>query len=132
MRDEDIYKEANKKVKAKKGFFYHLIAYAFVIGMLYVLMQFENNGELLPVIIVALSWGIGLASHYFKTFGTEHLDFLGINPNWEEEALEKEIEKLERKREMKEYIRKEKDFLNDREGLELREIEKRPLEDDFD
>lgn len=132
MRDEDIYKEANKKVKAKKGFFYHLIAYAFVIGMLYVLMQFENNGELLPVIIVALSWGIGLASHYFKTFGTEHLDFLGINPNWEEEALEKEIEKLERKREMKEYIRKEKDLLNDREGLELKEIEKRPLEDDFD
>ena len=130
MENEDIYKEANKRVQAKKGFFYHLIAYVFVIGMFYTLMHFENNGEILPVIFVALSWGIGLASHYFKTFGTQHLDVLGINPNWEEEALEKEIEKLERKRERK--IRKEKDLLNEAEGLALKEIEKRPLEDDFD
>ena len=130
MKDEDIYNAANKRVKAKKGFFYHFIAYAFVIGMFYALMHFENNGEILPVIFAALSWGIGLVSHYFKTFGTEHLAVLGIDPNWEEEELEKEIEKLERKRERK--IRKEKDLLNDAEGLALKEIEKRPLEDDFD
>lgn len=131
MRDEDIYKAANKRVKEKKGFFYHFIAYAFVIGMLYTLMYFENNGEMLPVIIVALSWGIGLAIHYFKTFGTEHLDILGINPNWEEAELEKEIERLERKRELKEQIRKERELLDEAEGLELKEMQKRPLEDDL-
>ena len=132
MKDEDIYQAANKRVKAKKGFFYHFIAYAFVIGLLYTLMYFENNGEILPVIIVALSWGIGLAIHYFQTFGTEHLEILGINPNWEEEELEKEIERLERKRELKEQIREERSLLDDTEGLTLKEIEKRPLEDDFE
>lgn len=132
MKDEDIYRAANKRIKAKKGFFYHFIAYAFIIGMLYTLMQFENNGEILPVIIVGLSWGIGLVIHYFQTFGTEHLDILGINPNWEEEELEKEIERLERKRELKEQIRREQNLLDEAEGLELKEIQKRPLEDDFD
>jgi len=131
MKDEDIYNKAAEKVKAKKGFFHHFIAYACVIGMLYAIMYFENNGEILPVIIVALSWGIGLASHYFKAFGTEHLEVLGINSNWEEEELEKELKKLERKRELKERIRNERILLDDAESLELKEIEKRPLDDDF-
>ncbi len=132
MKDEDIYKKANKRVQAKKGFFYHFLAFAFTIGMLYAIMYFENNGELLPVIIVALSWGIGLVTHYLKTFGTEHLEFLGISSNWEEEELEKEIERLERKRELKELLRRERSLLDDSEDLELKEIEKRPLEDDLD
>ena len=132
MRDEEIYKEAAKKVKAKKGFFYHLIAYAFVIGMLYAIMHFENNGEMLPVIIVALSWGIGLAAHYFSTFGTKNLEFLGINADWEEDALEEEIERLSRKRELKERIREEKMRMEDPDGLELREIEKRLRDEDID
>ena len=90
MENEDIYEKAKKKVKAKKGFFYHLLAYASVIGMLYAIMYFENNGEVLPVIIVGLSWGIGLVAHYFNAFGTENLEILGISADWEEEALEKE------------------------------------------
>ncbi|GJM35892.1 MAG: hypothetical protein DHS20C18_48930 [Saprospiraceae bacterium] len=132
MKNEDIYKKAKKRVQAKKGFFYHLLAYAFTVGMLYAIMHFEKNGEILPVIIVALSWGIGLATHYFKTFGTEHLDFLGINSNWEEEELEKEIKRLERKRELQERISKEKSLLDDSEDLRLKEIEKKPLQGDFD
>lgn len=131
MRNEDIFAEASKKVKAKKGFFYHFLAYACIIGMLYAIMYFENNGEMLPVIIVALSWGIGLAAHYFKVFGTENLGILGINPDWEEEELEQEIEKLKRKRELKELIREEKNLLDDLESLELKEIEKRPLDNDY-
>lgn len=129
MDNEDIYAKARKKVKAKKGFFYHFFAYACIIGMLYAIMHFENNGEMLPVIIVGLSWGIGLAAHYFKAFGTENLDILGISPNWEEEELEQEIEKLKRKRELKERIRAERNLLEDLENLELKEIRKRPLDD---
>ncbi|MEL6986644.1 MAG: 2TM domain-containing protein, partial [Bacteroidota bacterium] len=70
MEEGDIYKKAAKKVKAKKGFFYHLIAFACIIGMLYAIMYFENNKQFLPVIIVGLSWGIGLGIHYFSVFGT--------------------------------------------------------------
>lgn len=130
MENEDIYQEAKNKVKAKKGFFYHFLAYAFIIGMLYAIMYFENNGEMLPVIIVGLSWGIGLVTHYLKVFGTENLGFLGISPNWEEEELEQEIERLERKRELRERLKQEQD-LADLDSLELKEIEKKPLKDDF-
>ena len=102
MDNEEIYQEARRKVKAKKGFLYHFAAYASVIGLLYAIMYFENNGDLLPVILVALSWGIGIVIHYLKAFGTENLDFLGISPDWEEEELEQEIEKIKKRRELKE------------------------------
>lgn len=131
MKNEEIYEKANKRVEAKKGFFYHFLAYALVIGMLYAIMYFENDGEILPIIIVACGWGIGLTIHYFKTFGTEHMEFLGINSNWEEEELEKEIERLERIKGMKERIKKENSLLDDVGDLELKEIEKIRLEDDF-
>lgn len=130
MENDDIYENARKKVKAKKGFFYHLLAYVLVIGMLYVIITSENNGEILPVIIVALSWGIGLSGHYFKAFGTEHLGILGIDPDWEEEELEKEVERMTRKRELKEKLKKEKSLLDEAERLELKEIVKRPLDAD--
>ena len=130
MKNEDIYEKANKRVKAKKGFFYHFLAYALTLGMLYAIMHFENNGEILPVIIVGLSWGIGLAAHYLSAFGTENLEFLGINSNWEEEELNKELGKLTRKRELKEQIREEKRLLDESEKLELKEIQKKSLEDD--
>lgn len=130
MKNEDIYEKANKKVKAKKGFLYHFFAYVLTLGMLYAILHFENNGEILPVIIIGLSWGIGLVSHYLSAFGTENLEILGINSNWEEEELEKELEKLTRKRELKDQIRQEKNLLDEYENLELKEIDKRTLEED--
>lgn len=130
MHEEDIYEIANKKVKAKKGFFYHFLAYALTLGMLYAILHFENNGEILPLFIVGLSWGIGLAAHYLSTFGTENLEFLGINSNWEEDELEKELVKLRRKRELKVQIRDEKNLLDEFDNLELKEIEKRPIKED--
>jgi hypothetical protein len=71
MKNEDLYEKASKKVKAKKIFFYHLSAFVLTLTMLYAIMFYENNGELLPVIIVGLSWGIGLVAHYFGVFGTD-------------------------------------------------------------
>ena len=127
MENEEIYIEATKRVRAKKGFIQHLMAFVGVIAMLYTIMYFENGGNMLPVIIVALSWGIGLAAHYLKAFGTEHLGFLGLSPDWEEEELEKEIEKLTYKRELKEQVLHEKKLLNEVDNLELKEIEKKHL-----
>lgn len=131
MEDSDIYEEAERNVKAKKGFMYHAIAYAGVLGLLYTIMKFGNNGDMLPVMIVGISWGIALASHYFKTFGTQHLDFLGFSTNWEEEELEKEIDKLKRSRRLREEVQEEKTRLAELDELELKEIQKRPLDRDF-
>lgn len=126
-----MYQEASKKLKRKKGFFYHLFAYVCIIGMLYAIQYFEADGSLLPVIIVALSWGIGIIAHYFQTFGTEHLDFLGISPDWEEKELEKEVERLKRKRALQERLKEENELLEDFERLDLKETEKRPADDEF-
>ncbi|NRB65275.1 MAG: 2TM domain-containing protein [Saprospiraceae bacterium] len=131
MKNENIYTKAGKKVKAKKRFFFHFFTYACILGLLYAISYFEDDGNPLPTIIVALSWGIAIVTHYFKVFGTEHLGFLGISPNWEEEELEHEIEKLKRKRELKENIIKERNLLDDLEKLELREMANRPLDDDY-
>lgn len=128
MENEDLYEEARRKVLAKKGFLYHFAAYASIIGMLYAIIHFEGNGGILPVVIVALSWGIGIAIHYLKVYGTENLDFLGISPDWEEEQLEQELEKLKRRKELKERIKKEKSLEEDLDSLELKEIEKRPID----
>ncbi len=131
MNDEEIYKKARKKVKAKKGFFGHLLTYVMIIGMLYVICS-ENTGNILPVIVIAMSWGIGLGFHYLYTFGTEHLDFLGFESDWEERELQKEVDRLERKRALKNRISNEERLLNDSEPLELKEIIKKPLRRDLD
>jgi len=131
MEDRDIYEEAERNVKAKKKFMYHAIAYVGVLGLLYTIMIFENNDNMLPMMIVGISWGIGLASHYFKTFGTQHLDFLGFSTNWEEEELEKEIDKLKRSRRLREEVQEEKNRLAELEELELKEIHKKPLDREF-
>ncbi len=132
MNDEEIYKEARQKVNAKKGFFAHLLTFALIIGMLYFIICYEAGGPLLPVVVVAMSWGIGLGIHYLKTFGTEHLDFLGFESDWEEQELQKEVERLERKRELKDRLKNEKSLLDDSEPLKLKEIVKKPLRRDMD
>ena len=48
----------------------------------------------------------------------------GINPNWEEEELEKEIDRLTYQRELKEQLAKEQSLLEDLERLELKELKK--------
>ncbi len=127
MTHHDIYEQAAKKVKAKKGFVYHLVAYVLTLALLYVIMYFENDGELLPVLIVGLSWGIGLAAHYFHAFGTENLELFGVNSDWEEEELEKELDRLVRKRELREQIDRETDLLDELERLQSKEKTKQPL-----
>lgn len=124
MNNEDLYEKAQQKVKVKKSFYYHLISYVGVLSLLYAIMYFENQGQFLPVIIVGLSWGIGLAAHYFSAFG-------GFNPDWEEEALENELDRLTRKRQLKEEIQKEKALLDEMDILELRELEKKNMDRDY-
>lgn len=125
-KNQDIYKKAAKRVRSKKRFFYHFLFYAFTLALLSIILKYDNGGDYIPVFIVALSWGSIIAIHYFKAFGTEQLGFLGVNTNWEEDELEKEIQKLTYKRELKEELEKERNLLKDSEELVLKKIEKMP------
>lgn len=130
-KEEDLYEQATKKVANKKAFISHAAAYVLTVGMLYAIMYFEGDGEMLPVIILALSWGVGLSAHYFASFGTRHLEFLGIDRDWEEEALIEEIESLKRKRALREELAYEKNLWDEQERLELRQMERTALRNDL-
>lgn len=58
---EEAYREARKHASAKIGFLTHFIIYGSVLALILV-----SSGNLRATFIVALSWGIGIAIHYFK------------------------------------------------------------------
>ena len=121
MRDYHTYKEAKKRVKAKKGFYSHLsvfIAVTVFFVILNLVSSFNGNRELwffYPI----LPWSIGLIIHYLTIFG-----FPGsraLSKEWEERELEKEMERLERLKYPK-PSRKHKQ--EEEETLELNELER--------
>lgn len=57
--EEETYLEARRTAERKIRFFQHLISYAFVV----IFLAYLNRTT---AVIVALSWGIGLASHFFQ------------------------------------------------------------------
>ncbi len=92
---EDIYKKAEKRVKAKKAFYSHLAAYISV-AMFFFIMNMVTLGEnpRLWFFFPMLPWGVGLLIHYFATFG---LPFSGaLSENWEKEEMERELRKARR------------------------------------
>jgi signal transduction histidine kinase len=58
--EEQAYRAARKRANAKIGFMTHFITYAAVLALILV-----SSHNLRATFIVALSWGIGIAIHYF-------------------------------------------------------------------
>ncbi len=87
--DEDpVVAAARKRVRARKKFFKHLRAYLIVNTAMSMLLLWDE-GNIKDWIPIWIFWGMGLAFHYFKTFG-----FLGIgqlDEEWEEIELQKEL-----------------------------------------
>jgi signal transduction histidine kinase len=59
--EERTYREAARRAENKLKFVQHLVPYVFVVALLAFVAR--------PVaVIVALGWGVGLASHFFRAF----------------------------------------------------------------
>ena len=91
------YEKAQKKVKAKKGFYTHLGIYI-AIGLFFfgvnMMTIFDGDPELW-FMYPLLPWGAGLLIHYFGVFG---LPWIGnMDDEWEEKEIEKELRKIKRK-----------------------------------
>ena len=89
--DGQKYKEAKKRVKAKKEFFEHLSTYLVMGGFFFflnALTSFGNWWFFWPM----LGWGIGVMFHYISVFGVPGVGQL--DKEWEKRALEKELERL--------------------------------------
>ena len=86
--EEEIYKEAEKRVKAKRDFYKHLVIYVVVNIMLVIIWAFAA-GRGHPWFLWPLGfWGLGIIFNFFDAFVWVKKRDKG--------AIEKEVEKIKR------------------------------------
>ena len=91
--DEKHYLKAQKRVKAIKGFYWHLFWYLIVNIIWFIVVMNLNSeesffqygfwGKGFGLIANVLFWGIGVFAHWFLVFG-KHLTF---SKSWEERKI---------------------------------------------
>lgn len=89
MSEDNLYSKAEKRVDEKMGFYTHLYSFVVVNVVLFVINILFSRGELW-FYWITLFWGIGLVSHFIKTF----IVFDKFGEKHRESMIEKEMEKL--------------------------------------
>ena len=89
MSENELYDRAEKRVDEKMGFYRHLYSFIAVNIILIVINVLFSRGEWW-FYWVTLFWGIGLVSHYLKTF----VFFEKFDDNYRDQMIEKEMEKM--------------------------------------
>ena len=89
MSEENLYNRAEKRVDEKIGFYRHLYSFIVVNVILLVINILFSRGEWW-FYWVTFFWGIGLVSHYIKTF----IIFDKFDEKHRESMIEKEMEKM--------------------------------------
>ena len=87
MTEEQVYKEAKSRVKAKREFYSHLTSWIIVNGVLIIVWALTNRGHpwfLWPLCI----WGFFVLFHGLRVFILER--------KTSREAIAKEIEKIKK------------------------------------
>jgi len=88
MSEEELYREARKRVEEKKGFFNHLAVYIIVNILLVLIWAFPAGGGFPWFIFPLGGWGIGILFHFLGVF------VFSRQTDWERRAIEKEVERL--------------------------------------
>ena len=86
MTDDEIRKIAVLRVRAKQGFFAHLIVYVIVNALLVSIWAIFTRGILFWPAFAMAGWGIGLLMHGLKVFVS--------HGGWEESEIEKEVRRI--------------------------------------
>ena len=125
--DAHLLAEAEKKVNAKKGFYWHLIVYV-ACGIFFFLMNMMTSPHDIWFPFPMVAWGLGLFFHGIGVFGIPGLNVLG--QDWEKKQLDKEIEKLREKKKRREdllLLESEEDILNinERDYIRIQEMRKK-------
>lgn len=93
--EDEHYKVARKRVKQKKGFYGHLMAYI-LVGLFFFIMNITTDPKDMWFHFPMLGWGIGLGMHYFRVFG---FPFVGsLDTSWEQREIERELQKMSGKK----------------------------------
>lgn len=88
MSEEELYREAKKRVEEKKGFFIHFGIYILVNAMLILIWAFTSGDEFPWFIFPLGGWGIGILFHFLGVFVFPH------QTEWEKRAIEREVERM--------------------------------------
>ena len=87
MSEEEIYRQARKRVEEKKGFYIHFAVYIIVNIILVIIWAATGAGY--PWFLFPLGgWGIGILFHFLGVF------VFSRQTGWERKAVEKEAERL--------------------------------------
>ena len=89
MSEENLYNRAERRVDEKIGFYRHLYSFIVVNVILLVINILFSRGEWW-FYWVTFFWGIGLVSHFIKTF----IIFDKFDEKHRESMIEKEMEKM--------------------------------------
>jgi two-component system sensor histidine kinase HydH len=100
--EERAYREARQRANQKLGFMSHFVAYASVCTFLLFV------AGLRPAFIVALAWGIGIASHYFAAL---------VAPTLRRRYIEREV-----KSEVERNVPRERRHIEDKHVRSLEEL----------
>ncbi|GIV31368.1 MAG: hypothetical protein KatS3mg029_0719 [Saprospiraceae bacterium] len=132
MKLEEMYtpqeiKEAKKRVKARKEFYQHLMAFVIVNTFLF-LSNLLTSPFHWWFLYPFLGWGIGLAFHYVEVFGIPGFNIL--TKEWEQEQLQKELTQMHYERHNQRKQLREPEQLGEEE-LELPALQKKYDDSEF-
>ena len=113
--EEEIYRKAKKRVKAKKDFYWHFAVYLVIGAFFFAMNMFTFKG--FWFYYPMLCWGIAIAFHYLAVFG---LPWGTLSKEWEEKEIEREMNR--RLKELPEEIDEPLELPEDE--LELRDFKK--------
>ncbi len=85
-RDEMIRERAIKRLKKRRDFYGHLLIYVLVNAFLVVIWALTDDGFFWPVFPI-VGWGIGVVMNAWDVF---------LNPDFSEEQIRRETERLQR------------------------------------
>ena len=128
MEDSQI-QEARKRVKKLKSFYSNLVSWI-VFSIFFIFLNLFTSRGYFWAIFPILGWGIGVAFQAFDVFGLP-----GFGKNWEEKALQKEIDRIKYKNDAEKWNQYEQrqrsipppqeselDFEEYRDELELKDF----------
>jgi hypothetical protein len=92
--EEIQYLEARKKVKKKKGFYWHLGSFM-IVGIFFFLINIFTDPSEVWFHLPMISWSIGLGFHYIGVFG---IPFIGtLDKDWEAQEIKREMARMNAK-----------------------------------
>lgn len=116
-KDAFKYREAKKRVEAKKEFYQHITVFV-VMSVFFFTLNIITAPYALWFYWPIIGWGIGVLFHYFEVFGFPAIP--QMSQEWEDEQIREEMMRLEERNPPRRNRQDDDDY----EQLELKQLKK--------